>query len=137
MFYVRAGIIVFAILGTALSTALPGIDGAIVWLFAWMLPAFWVLVFGLLWKRSTRAAFWTLVISGVFNMFWSLTSLPSVFHLEGNNNSVGLTVVAFVISIILTATDKDAKPGMIQQYKKDKRSVMSKKYLAELDAQKK
>lgn len=133
--YVRIGIIIFAVLGTALSVTLPGIDGAIVWLFAWMLPAFWVFVFGMFWKRSARAAFWTLLISGLFNMVWSLTTLPSVFHLDGNNNSVGLVVVAFVITIVLTATDKSAKPGMISQYKTNKRSTMSKKYLAELDAQ--
>lgn len=135
--YMRVGIVVFAALGTALSVTLPGIDGAIVWLFAWMLPAFWVFTFGLLWKRSSRASFWTLLICGLFNMVWSLTSLPSVFHLDGNNNSVGLTVVAFVVAIILTATDKNAKPGFISEYKRDKRSTMSKKYLAELDAQQK
>ncbi len=132
MSYVRIAVICFAVGGTALSTCLPAVDSAIVWLFAWLLPAFWVFVFGMFWKRSNRAAFWTLIISAVANMIWTYTSLPTILHLDGNNNSIGMVVVSFVVSIILTATDKNAKPGMIKLYKKNKFDVISKKYAAEL-----
>ncbi len=137
MTYVRIAVVLFAVSGTALSTCLPAVDGAIVWLFAWLLPAFWVFVFGMFWKRSARAAFWTLIISAVANMVWSFSSLPSLLHLDGNNNSVGMVVVAFVVAIVLTATDKNAKPGMIGLYKKNKFDVISKEYANELRAQSK
>ena len=131
----RVAVTVFAEGGTALSTTLPAIDSAIVWLFAWLLPAFWVFVFGMFWKRSSRAAFWTLIITAIANMIWSFTSLPTLLHLDGNNNSVGMVVVSFVVGIILTATDKNAKPGMIKLYKTNKSAAISKEYAAELRAQ--
>ena len=131
----RVAVTVFAVGGTALSTTLPAIDSAIVWLFAWLLPAFWVFVFGMFWKRSSRAAFWTLIITAIANMIWSFTSLPTLLHLDGNNNSVGMVVVSFVVGIILTATDKNAKPGMIKLYKTNKSAAISKEYAAELRAQ--
>lgn len=129
---IRVGVIVFAVGGTALSTCLPAVDSAIVWLFAWLLPAFWVFVFGMFWKRSSRAAFWTLIISAVANMVWTYTALPTILHLDGNNNSVGMVVVSFVVAIVLTATDKNAKTGMIKAYKKNKMDVISEEYAAEL-----
>lgn len=131
---IRIGVVVFAVGGTALSTCLPPVDSAIVWLFAWLLPAFWVFVFGMLWKRSTRAAFWTLIVSAVANMIWTYTSLPTLLHLDGNNNSVGMVVVSFVVAIVLTLTDKDAKPGMIKLYKTNRMEVISEEYAAELRA---
>ncbi len=131
--WIRICVIIFALGGTALSTCLPSVDSAIVWLFAWLLPAFWVFVFGLLWKRSILAAFWTLIISGVFNMVWTFTSLPAMLHLDGNNNSIGLVVVSLVLSVFLTAIDKNAKPGMAKLYKQDKKQVISKALLAEME----
>ena len=122
---VRIGVLVFAVVGTTLSTTLPAVSSAIVWLFAWLLPAFWVFTFGVLWKRSSRAAFWTLLISGIANMVWTFSSLPTMLGLDGNNNSIGMIVVSFVLAIILTATDKNAKPALAKVYKENKQSIIA------------
>jgi SSS family solute:Na+ symporter len=123
--YVRYAILFFAIGGIILSTALPPVNSAIVWLFSWLLPAFWMFVFGMFWKRSSRAAFYTLIISGVANTIWSFSSLPAYFNLEGNNNSIVMVVFSFTLGIILTAGDKNAKPGMVKMYLENKHEVVA------------
>lgn len=136
MRYLRISVLLFAVVGTAVSLALPPVQNAIVWLFAWLLPAFWVFVFGMFWKRSAKAGFFTLIIAGIFNCVWSFTPLPGMLGLDGNNNSIAMLVVSFLMVIIITALDKKAKPGYIKMYKKDPKSTMSPEYLAELAAKK-
>ena len=58
-----------------------------------------------------------------------------MLHLDGNNNSVGMVVVSFVVGIILTATDSTAKPAMIKLYKTNKAAAISKEYAKELREQ--
>lgn len=130
--YLRVAVVIFAATGTALSLALPEVQNAIVWLFAWLLPAFWLFVFGMFWKRSNSAALWTLIISGIFNMIWSFTSLPTMLHLDGNNNSIGLIVVSLLLSVILTGVDKNAGEPFIRMYKRDKSLVVNPEYESEL-----
>lgn len=118
-------IIIIGVGATATSTALPPVQNAIVWLFAWLLPAFWIFVFAMFWKRSSFAGFWTIIVTGVVNILWSYTSLPTMLGLDGNNNSIAMFVVALVACIILTAVDKNAKPAMVKIYKENKFDVIS------------
>ncbi|NLO97638.1 MAG: sodium:solute symporter family protein [Peptococcaceae bacterium] len=111
--------------GTITSTALPPVQNAIVWLFAWLLPAFWIFVFAMFWKRSSFAGFWTIIITGVVNILWSYTSLPSMLGLDGNNNSIAMFVVAFVVCILFTLFDRNAKPALIKVYKQNKFDVIA------------
>ncbi len=107
--YIRIVIFVTFLFGTAMGAILPEVSAAMTWLFAWMLPGCWMFIFGIWWKRSKAAAFWSLLICGIFNCFWTFTKLPYVFHLEGNNNSIGLLVVSILVYVIITALDKNAE----------------------------
>lgn len=122
--FLRWGVLVTGLYGTLASTLLPSVASAIVWVFAWMLPAFWLFVFGLLWKRSNKAGVWCMIICGIFNMIWSYSNLPALVHLEGNNNSIGLILVSLICCTLFTALDKNAKPPYKGMYIQDKKSVV-------------
>ena len=124
--YVRITVTLCLVAATILSTALPPVESAIVWLFAWLLPAFWLFVFGMYWKRSPNAAFLTFIISGIMNMIWTFSPLPELVRLDGNNNSIGMIIVSFVVCLILTALDKNAKSGFFKVYKEDKNQFILK-----------
>lgn len=123
MTWLRGAIIIFAGGACIMSTLLPSVNTSMVWLFAWLLPAFWMFVFGMHWKRSAKAAFITIIVSAIANCIWTFSNLAPLFHLEGSNNSLVMLFFTMVVGLITTAMDKDAKPGMISEYKKDKAGV--------------
>ncbi len=123
--YLRIGILIIFVLGTLMATTLPEISAAMVWLFAWLLPGFWIFMLGIFWRRSKSGAFGSLVICGLFNCVWSFTSLPSVFHLEGNNNSIGLLVVSVFVYAIWAALDKNAEGPFKEVYLHDRNNAVA------------
>lgn len=74
----RMAIVVLAIIAMCIAAYLPPILAAITWLFSWLIPIFWIVIFGFLWKRSTASAFTTLAVAWIVNSLWSFTSLPAM-----------------------------------------------------------
>ena len=72
----RAAIVVLAAIAMGVAAFLPPILAAINWLFAWLVPVFWIVVFGFLWKRNATTAMATLLAAWTANSAWSFTSLP-------------------------------------------------------------
>lgn len=70
----RVLIVIVAIYAIILSTALPTILDAIGWVFSWVIPVFWIVVFGLFWKRNRKVAGTTLAVSWILNILWSFTN---------------------------------------------------------------
>ena len=106
----RITIVVLAIIAMTVASFLPPILAAMNWLFAWLVPIFWVVVFGFVWKRSTSAALLTLVVSWVLNTIWSFTSLPEVLGLASLNNAIVTVVAALGVGIVCNLFMK-GKPG--------------------------
>ena len=79
----RGTIVVLAIIAMCIAAYLPPIIAAINWLFSWLIPVFWIVIFGFLWKRSTASAFATLISAWVVNSLWSFTTLPSMCGVTG------------------------------------------------------
>ena len=123
--YIRIGIVVTCVFGTAMATILPEVMAAITWLFAWLLPGCWIFFFGLGWKRSKAAAFWSLIICGLFNCVWSFTSLPELVRLEGNNNSIGMLVMSVLVYVVIAAFDKNAEEGFAKLYIKNRNACVA------------
>lgn len=90
--------------GTIAATFLPPIVAAINWLFAWLVPVFWLVVFGLFWKRSSGAAILTMVVGWIANSLWSFTSLPAALGMETMPNAYITLVTTFVVGVPLLAT---------------------------------
>ena len=108
----RIMIIVLALAALAVSVALPTILNAINWVFAWIVPVFWIVVFGLFWKRNSKVAGLALAVSWVLNVLWSLTPLPASIggFIGGLTNPYVTLIVSLVILIIGNLASK-GQPG--------------------------
>ncbi len=101
----RCAIVFLAIVAMAIAAYLPPILAAMNWLFAWLVPIFWVIVFGFVWKRSSGAAISTLVAAWVANSLWSFTSLPTTLGLSAEFPNAYVTLaVTLVVGILCNAT---------------------------------
>jgi SSS family solute:Na+ symporter len=123
MRFLRGCIIIFASGACVVSTLMPAVNTSMVWLNAWLLPAFWMFVFGMHWKRSSKAALTTIIVSAVANCIWTFGDFGAKLRLD-NNNSLVMLFFTLLVGLITTATDKNALPGLISLYKRDKARVV-------------
>ncbi len=100
----RITIIFLAIIAMIVAAYLPPILAAITWLFSWLIPVFWIVVFGFFWKRSSGAALATLLTAWITNSVWSFTPLASKLGLKGDENAYVVLVVTLVVAVIANAT---------------------------------
>jgi solute:Na+ symporter, SSS family len=98
---IRIVIVVLALIAMCVATMLPPMVKGIVWLFAWLVPIFWAVVFGLFWKRSTWVIMTVMFVSWVLNTVWSFTPLPSMLHLEVLESSHITFTVSLLLSVVL------------------------------------
>ena len=112
----RIGILVLGALAMAVAGYLPPIVSAINWLFAWMTPVFWLIIFGLFWKRSNFAAIWTMILSWVANSLWSFSSLPEILGFPGLPN-VYITLLVSIVSGVLLTMLSPGEPGLFRSNK--------------------
>lgn len=96
---VRIGIVVFSALAMAVAASLPPILAAMNWLFSWLIPVFWVLVIGLLWKRSSSVAVATLIAAWLVNCLWSFTGLPRWLGMPADWNVQATLAVTLVVAL--------------------------------------
>jgi len=107
---IRITIIILAIIAIAVASYLPPILAAMNWLFSWLVPIFWVVVFGFVWKRNAAAALLTLVAAWITNSVWSFTSLPEILGMKAVANAyvtLGVTLLVGISSNLLLP----GKPG--------------------------
>ena len=95
----RLLIVGLGVIAIAIASYLPPILVALSWLLAWLVPVFWLVVFGLFWKRNQPVAIATLVIAWVINSAWSFTSLPALVGLQQLPNAYITLIVTLVVLI--------------------------------------
>jgi SSS family solute:Na+ symporter len=94
---IRLCIVTLGALAMGVAAFLPPILAAMNWLFSWLVPIFWVVIFGLVWKRNAMVAVLTLVAAWTANTLWSFTSLPELLGMaEVISPYVTLAVTLFV-----------------------------------------
>jgi SSS family solute:Na+ symporter len=96
----RITIVTLAVIAMTVATFLPPILAAMNWLFSWLVPIFWVVMFGLFWKRSSAAAVSTLVAAWIANSAWSFTSLPLILNMEEIPNAYVTLAVTLVVGVL-------------------------------------
>jgi solute:Na+ symporter, SSS family len=82
------------------ATALPPILAAMTWLFSWLVPVFWVVVFGLFWKRSGPTAIATLLAAWTANCLWSFSPLPQWLGAPADANAYVALGVTLVVGLL-------------------------------------
>jgi SSS family solute:Na+ symporter len=97
---IRVVIIVVGVVAIAAAAFLPPILAAMNWLFAWLVPVFWIVIAGLLWKRSQPVAVVTLLAAWAANSLWSFSSLPEMLGMKDLPNAyVTLAVTLAVLAV--------------------------------------
>ncbi|WP_424931838.1 sodium:solute symporter family protein [Amaricoccus macauensis] len=113
-FVTRIMIVILGVGAFLVASYLPPIVSAINWLFAWMTPVFWLIIFGLFWKRSSSAAVITMAVTWAVNSAWSFTTLPASLGFEGLPNVYPCLAVALALGSVLTAI-LPGKPGLFRK----------------------
>ena len=101
----QIAIIVLGVIAIGVASALPPILAAMNWLFSWLVPVFWVVVFGLFWKRSASVALATLLSAWTANLLWSFSALPAMLHADPAANAyvvLGVTLAVGVAGNLLS-----------------------------------
>ncbi|WP_291329429.1 sodium:solute symporter [Desulfovibrio sp. UCD-KL4C] len=110
----RIGIVVLAALAIFAAGNMPPIVSAINWLFAWITPVFFLILFGLFWRRSSIAATTTLLVAWSVNMLWSFTSLAEVLGVADVPNVYPALISSLVVSIVMLLTTR-TEPGLFRK----------------------
>ena len=97
---IRIAIIVMALIAMGIASFLPPIIAAMEWFFSWLVPVFWVVVFGLFWKRNTNVAIAMLVLSWIANALWSFTPLPQTLGMVGITSPYITLAVTLIVGIV-------------------------------------
>ncbi|MEM9287437.1 MAG: sodium:solute symporter family protein [Pseudomonadota bacterium] len=99
---IRLVILIVAGIAIAVASLLPPILAAMIWLFAWLVPVFWLVLSGLWWKRHNGVAIATLMAAWAANAAWSFTSLPAIlgFGTGANFNAYVTALVSFVVMVV-------------------------------------
>lgn len=117
---IRIMVVILGAIAIAVASFLPPILAAINWLFAWMVPVFWLFVTGLFWKRSHGVATATLAITWIVNMIWSFTALPaSIGGLIGSLPNGYITLITSLVVIIIGNLTTKGEPAYfkVHEYK--------------------
>ncbi len=96
----QAAIVVLGLIAMGVASALPPILASINWLFSWLVPVFWVVVFGLFWKRNSVVASVTLIGAWVVNCAWSFSALPKLVGMETVPNAYITLATTLALGIL-------------------------------------
>ncbi|MDR0656644.1 MAG: hypothetical protein LBG22_10055, partial [Treponema sp.] len=113
---IRIIIIILGILAICASFFLPEIVEGANWMFSWLIPVFWITVFGIAWKRSTKAAEITLFVTWIVNFFWTFTPLKTALGMSGVINPYVTLVLSLVLGVI-TNIVLPGEPGLLTSRK--------------------
>ena len=95
----RITIVILAVIAMSVAAFLPPILAAMNWLFSWLVPVFWVVIFGLFWKRSSAVAVTTLVAAWIANSAWSFSELPQLLGMPDVPNAYVTLAVTLAVGI--------------------------------------
>ncbi|WP_180981090.1 sodium:solute symporter family protein [Pseudovibrio exalbescens] len=91
----------------------PNVILAITWLFAWLVPFFFIIISGLFWKRASGAALGVILCAWGVNMIWSFApQVPAALGLQFLENAHIVAIVSLISNIIFNLSAKDAKPAL-------------------------
>lgn len=92
----RLAILVLSLVAIAVASFLPPILAAMTWLFAWLIPVFFITMYGMFWQRSAYSALCVLLSVWLMNFLWSFTDINLHLGLFSDN-----AIMACAVSIIV------------------------------------
>lgn len=110
----RIMIVVFGVIAIALSNFQPAVVTTINWIFTWAVPMFVMAVIGLWWKRNTKAALITMVISWIANVVYITCGVQAMLGSDTFHQVYLCLIISLVMGILLTAVLPGGKPGLFK-----------------------
>lgn len=114
----RFFIIISGIVAMAVSSFLPEIVNGANWAFAWLIPLFWNVIYGLFWKQNRKAAGATFAIAWILVLVWTYTPIPMALGLGNIPLPYVTLAVSIVGGIILNAVIPGGREGYFKEHKK-------------------
>lgn len=115
---IRKVIITIGVIAAAMTFFLqPNVILGITWLFAWLVPFFFIIVAGLFWKRNLMVAQTVLMSSWAINLAWSFTDLKHTLGLAALENAHIVAIVALVTTVVGNSLVKHSKPALFKEQK--------------------
>ncbi|MCP1102938.1 SSS family solute:Na+ symporter [Aequitasia blattaphilus] len=117
----RIFIVISGIVAMGVSSFLPEIVNGANWAFAWLIPLFFNVIYGMFWKRNRKAAGATFGIAWVCVLLWTYTPVPAMLGLTG----VPLPYVTLAVSLVGGIILNLVIPGGSTGYFKTKKSTVA------------
>ena len=105
---------------TSLCSFQPAVVTTINWIFTWGVPMFVMLVIGLCWKRNTKAAVITYIVSWIANVIWVTCGLMDKLEMTNFHQVYLCTIISVALGLILTAVLPGSKPGYFRLSKEER-----------------
>ncbi len=108
----RVLIVIIALFAMVVSTALPTILDAIGWVFSWVIPVWWMVAFGLFWKRNTKVTVLAMVIPWILNILWSFTNIKvAIGGVIGGLPNAYITMISCLLIFIIGNAISKGEPA--------------------------
>lgn len=112
----RLAIVSLSLVAIAVASFLPPILAAMTWLFAWLIPVFFIIMYGMFWQRSSKAALSVLISVWIMNFIWSFTNINQHLGLL-KDNAIMACLVSLTVGIATNLMFK-GKPAYMTNVKK-------------------
>lgn len=113
---IRRVIIIIGVIAATMTFFLqPSVIVSITWLFAWLVPFFFIIVAGLFWKRNVMAAQTVVMLSWSVNLAWSFTDIKNILGLQMLENAHIVLVVALFTTIFANLLVKHSRPAYFKK----------------------
>ncbi len=110
----RIMIVVFGLIAIGLSNFQPTVVTTINWIFTWAVPMFVMAVIGLWWKRNTKAAVITMVVSWIANVVYVTCGIQTILGSDNFHSVYLCLIISVVLGIVLTAVLPGGKKGLLK-----------------------
>ncbi|MDR3766818.1 MAG: sodium:solute symporter family protein [Butyricicoccus sp.] len=108
---IRIFIGVGAVITCLMAQTLPTIVNMFTWIYSFMIPVFFLFVFGLWWKRNKKVGILAFVASWIVANIWTFfPSVPQALHMGNVHISYVIIAVSMVILVVGNLISK-GKPG--------------------------
>lgn len=115
---IRRLIIIIGIISAVITFFVqPNVIASITWLFAWLVPFFFIIVAGLFWKRNIMVAQTVLMLSWTVNLAWSFTDVKHTLGLQMLENAHIVLIVSLLTCIFGNLIAKNSRPAYFKEQK--------------------
>ncbi|HAD20381.1 MAG: sodium:solute symporter family protein [Lachnospiraceae bacterium] len=128
----RIMIVIVGIAAIVLCQFQPTVVTTINWIFTWAVPIFTTLIFGLCWKRNTKAMVITCVVSWIANVVWITCGLQTALHMPNFHQVYLCLIITLVVGFLTFGLMPGSQPGYFKLSRKEQEATAAMKATHEI-----